>query len=292
MKDHKKLEQLMLFSEVAQHLSFTIAAQNLAVSRGHLSSQVRKLEKEMGLALFIRTTRSVKLTTEGERVLSWVNKIKQDLLSLERNTEHDLNAIEGLIKITAPRLFTERYLLEICKNFKAIHPNISFSIDCSYTNVDLNRSKHDLAFRATNQPPENMIAKKLFSYKHVCCGSADYFKKFGTPATVSCLVNHQCLRGQETQEWAFINNVVPVNGWIEVNDSLLLKQLAIKGEGIIKTPDYLVESELSTGKLESVLVDQMPSAFAIYMINPQLIHQSKRLSTFITFTNCYFSDYK
>jgi DNA-binding transcriptional LysR family regulator len=278
----------MLFSEVAEHLSFTLAASKLEVSRGHLSSQIRRLEKEMGLALFIRSTRSVRLTPEGERVLTWVNKIRQDLLDLERNAEHDVQAVEGLIKITAPKLFTQRYLLDICKQFKAIHNNITFSIDCSYTNFDLNRSKYDLAFRATNEPPENMIAKQLFSYKHVCCASPEYFKKFSQPLITSDLVHHRCLRGQETQEWTFVNDVVPVNAWLEVNDTHLLKSLAIEGEGIIKVPEYLVEDELKSGELAALFIDEMPLAFAIYMIHPQLFHQSNRLSTFIEFTRRYF----
>ena len=69
MKEHKKLERLMLFSEVAQHLSFTLAANALGISRGHLSAQVKQLEKELGTPLLIRSTRSVRLSAEGQRVL-------------------------------------------------------------------------------------------------------------------------------------------------------------------------------------------------------------------------------
>ena len=118
MKEHKKLERLMLFSEVAEHLSVTAAAEKLNISRGHLSTQIRRLEQDMEMVLLIRSTRSVRLTPEGERVLTGMNKIRHDLLELERSAEHEGNIVAGRIKITAPAGFTERFLFDIFSKFK------------------------------------------------------------------------------------------------------------------------------------------------------------------------------
>ncbi len=289
-REHKKLERLMLFSEVAQHLSFTVAAAKLVISRGHLSAQIRRLEKDMGIPLFIRSTRSVRLTPEGERVLAGMQKIRHSLLELERNADRENHAIEGLIKITAPTLFTDRYLLDIVSQFKSQHPMTDFSIDCSYTSYDLNRSDFDLAFRATNTPPQNMVAKSLISYQHVCCASPDYFSKNGTPKTPDDLIHHQCFRGQDQTTWAFKTAEVSVNGWLQINDNHLLKRLAIAGRGIIRAPDYLIDRELTEGKLEAILENETLVTRAIYMVYPQLIHQSKRLAAFIAFTHAYFEE--
>lgn len=288
MKEHKKLERLMLFSEVAEHLSFTIAAQKLDISRGHLSAQIRRLEKDMGMTLLIRSTRSVRLTGEGERVLAGMNKIRHDLLELERSAEHEGQAIEGLIKVTAPALFTQRYLLDIFEKFTYLHPSVRFSIDCSYTAFDLNRSDFDLAFRATNEPPQNMIAKMLFSYQHCCCASPEYFTQNGKPETPADLKLHQCLKGHDQPKWSFKSEDVPVQGWLEVNDNHMLKDLALNGVGLIRVPKYVVEQELSTGTLEQIFADDMPQGSKIFMIHPQLIHQSKRLTAFIDFARHYF----
>jgi DNA-binding transcriptional LysR family regulator len=288
-KEHKKLERLMLFSEVARHLSFTVAAQNLQISRGHLSAQIRRLEKEMGFALLIRSTRSVRLTAEGESVLTGVNKIRHSVLELERNAGHKGNAIEGVIKITAPSLFTKRFLLDIFSKFSALHPAIEFSIDTSYTRFDLNRSDFDLAFRATNSPPLNMVAKAILPYKHCCCASAEYLDKYSKPKEPSDLKTHQCLRGQEQLTWSFLNAEVPVDGWLKINDNHMLKTLALKGEGIIRVPDYLVDQEIKEGTLVAILESQMPAGQTIFMIYPQLIHQSNKLNAFIEFTKEYFN---
>ena len=288
MKEHKKLERLMLFSEVAEHLSFTVAAEKLNISRGHLSSQVRRLEKEMEMVLLIRSTRSVRLTPEGERVLTGMNKIRHDLLELERNAEHEVNKIEGRIKVTAPAGFAERYLFDVFSKFKRLHPAIEFSINCSYTRFDLNRSDFDLAFRATNEPPQNMVAKHLISYQHCCCASPQYFSTNGTPKTPNELINHECLKGGEQKAWAFKQGDIPTHGWLEVNDNNMLKGLALASKGIIRLPKYLVDKEINSGKLQVIFEEDMPEGSMIYMIHPQLIHQSKRLSTFLEFTRQYF----
>ena len=289
MKEHKKLEQLMLFSEVAEHLSFTTAAKNLNISRGHLSSLIRKLEQDMGMPLLIRSTRSVRLTGEGERVLSGMKKIRHDLLVLERSAEHEGKTIKGLIKVTAPELFTERFLLEIFSKFTDIHPAVGFSIDCSYTAFDLNRCDFDLAFRATNKPPQNMIAKQLITYQHCCCASPAYFNKHGIPKSPKNLMKHQCLKGKDQPSWHFINEQVQVKGWLEVNDNHMLKTLALNDDGIIRVPKYLVDKELLEGSLIQIFENDMPIGSKIFMVHPQLIHQSKRLSAFIDFTRQYFN---
>ena len=243
----------------------------------------------MAMALLIRSTRSVRLTPEGERVLTGMNKIRHDLLELERSAENEVNKIEGRIKITAPAGFAERYLFDIFSQFKQLHPAIEFSINCSYTRFDLNRSDFDLAFRATNEPPQNMIAKHLLSYQHCCCASPIYFLKNGIPKEPTDLINHQCLKGDEQPTWAFQQGDIPTHGWLEVNDNNMLKGLALADKGIIRVPKYLVDREISSGKLQVIFEDKMPKGSMIYMIHPQLIHQSKRLSTFLEFTRQYFA---
>jgi len=289
-KEHKKLERLMLFSEVARHLSFTVAAKNLQISRGHLSAQIRRLEKEMGLPLLIRSTRSVRLTAEGERVFTGTNKIRHSLLELERNAAHEGKTIEGLIKITAPSLFTERFLLDIFSKFRALHPAIEFLIDSSYTRYDLNSSNFDLAFRATNEPPLNMVGKAILSYQHCCCASPAYFKKRGKPQAPADLKTHQCLRGHEQLTWPFLSAYVAADGWLQINDNHMLKTLALKGEGVIRVPEYVVDQEIKEGKLVAIFKNEMPEGLTIFIIYPQLIHQSNKLTAFVEFVQDYFNN--
>jgi DNA-binding transcriptional LysR family regulator len=82
---------------------------------------------------------------------------------------------------------------------------------------------------------------------------------------------------------------VPVDGWLKINDNHMLKTLALKGEGIIRVPDYLVDQEIKEGTLVAILESEMPAGQTIFMIYPQLIHQSNKLNAFIEFTKEYFN---
>jgi DNA-binding transcriptional LysR family regulator len=288
IKEHKKLERLMLFSEVAQSLSFTLAAEKLGISRGHLSTQIKQLENDMGLPLLLRSTRTVRLTAAGKRVMLGMEKIHLSMLELERNAEHEGHAIEGLINLTAPNQFTERFLLDICAEFKQRHPGIKFSIESSYTQYDLNRSNYELAFRSTDRPPDNMVASPLFSYRHCCVASPEYLMQFGTPLVPEDIQAHQCLRSQDQSHWLFDQQQVNAQGWLQINDNNMLKRQALAGLGLIRVPEYLVDKEIAEGKLIRVLELYMQKGRKIHMVHPQLINHSKRLSAFISFVKSKF----
>ena len=283
-REHKKFERLFLFSEVAKQLSFTEAAATLGMSRGYLSEQIRQLEKEFGRPLLIRTTRTVKLTPQGELILASMGQVKQSLLDLDRQIRHDNDNIAGRIRITAPSQFTQRYLLNICDDFQQLHPEIEFSLDSSYTTYDLTQNDFDLAIRATKTPPQNMVAKKLLSYQHVCCASPGYIEKYGLVQSINDLANHRCLTATEQAVWQLGDSPVLINNRLSVNDNHMLKELALAGKGIILVPEYLVDRELDNGQLTQVLANQSTFSSATYLVHPQLIHQSARLASFIAFT--------
>ncbi|PKG40387.1 LysR family transcriptional regulator [Psychromonas sp. Urea-02u-13] len=283
MQQHKKIECLMLFVEIAQQLSFTKAAKNLSISRGYLSEQIKKLEAEFKCPLLVRTTRSVRLTAEGEKILTQGKKIKATMLDLDRNVHQEHNAISGALRITAPTLFTERFLLDICHDFKLKYPEIYFVIDSSYINYDLNQDDFDLAFRATSQPPQNMVAKELFSYQHCLCASPEYLAEYGMPENINDLASHHCLSAIETQLWPLKSADVTVKGWLTINDHHLLKQQALAGKGIIRVANYYVDKALKRGTLQRVLENESVPGLSIYVLHPQLIYPSAKLKAFISF---------
>jgi DNA-binding transcriptional LysR family regulator len=287
-REHKKFERLFLFSEVAKQLSFTEAAASLGISRGYLSEQIRQLEKEVGRPLLIRTTRSVRLTPQGEMILSSMGQVKADLLMLDKRIRHDNDDISGRIRITAPSQLTQRHLLNICHEFTQLHPQVHFSIDCSYTLHDLTRNDFDLAFRATATPPQNMVAKKLFDYQQICCAAPAYLQQHGTPNSIEDLHHHQCLTATEQTHWTFNAQSILINSCLSVNDNHMLKQLALLGRGIIVGPEYLVDKEIQAGTLQAILTTETMNASTTYLIHPQLVQQSARLSSFIQFTLNWF----
>ncbi|MBU2971992.1 LysR family transcriptional regulator [Pseudoalteromonas sp. C2R02] len=281
MKEHKRIERLMLFSHVAKELNFSRAAENMGISRGHLSEQIKFLEGELNTNLLNRSTRHVSLTKDGEHVLACMESIKISLTSMERDIHHEKNELEGELKLTAPLLFAHRFLYDICDDFHKKHPGVTFTLNTSYESHDLNKKDFDIAFRSTKSPPLDMVAKSLLTYQHTIVASANYIKKHGKPESIVDLTGHQCLTAEHQSAWSFKNSLVPITGWISLNDNFSLLQQALDGRGIARLPDYFVEKHLRNKKLVSLLNHEEKLAHQIYVIHPPKIQQSARLKAFL-----------
>ena len=286
---HKRLERLLLFAEVAEHLNFAKAAEKLGISKGHLSEQIKKLEQEYSTPLLVRTTRSVRLTSEGQKALESAREIKY----LVNNFERNLQKLDGVIRITAPKLFSEKYLSAIIVAFRQLHPEVKFEINTSYTRFDLNQTQFDMAFRATQQPPpENMVAKKLLSYQHVVAASPAYMANTPLPSSPSDLNKHRCLTAEANSTWSFERTDIHIKSGIACNDNFLLKQLAIAGEGIVKLPDFYLMDEIKQNKLRLLLENEKTTSLDIYLLYPTTTRETARLRRFTSFVTDYFASHK
>ena len=289
MQHHKQVERLMLFAQVAESLSFTQAARVLGISRAHLSEQVRRLEHDIGAPLLIRTTRAVRLTEEGERIRQRMQGVRSELLALERDLEHDLEhgrdhprqGFSGVLRITAPVLFAERYLIGVCNDFQTRHPAVELRLDVSYESHDLTREPFDVAFRASRTPPDNLIARRLLDYVHCCCASPEYLAAQGTPHTAAALSDHRCHRWAGQSGWPLASGEISPAGGLAINDHRLLKQQALDHAGIIRVAHYLVDRELAEGRLVRLLAHEEGEPNSIYMLYPQRLPQSGKLRAFM-----------
>ena len=284
---HKRLERLILFAEVAKHLSFAKAAEQLGISKGYLSEQVKRLEQEYATPLLVRTTRSVRLTLEGQKVLECGDEIKRAMAILEQS----LHRLDGNIRITAPSIFTEQFLLPLCKAFRETHPDVKFDLNTSYNTYDLNQANFDMAFRATLSPPENMIAKPLLHYRHSVVASPKYIKDQGPPKSPFDLNRYECLTGQDVDSWFFKQGKVAVSGTMVSNDNHLLKRLAVENQGIVRLPDYYVQTDINEGRLVSLLQSDSCPGYDIYLLYPTTTRETARLRKFINFVVQHFEQH-
>lgn len=291
MNEHKRIERLILFVELAQQLNFTKAAEKLGISKSYLSEQIKRLESDLQCPLLVRTTRSVRLTQEGERALQQGLAIRSQVLQLERSVSEQHDIVKGTLRLTAPKMFTEVFLFDICQQFRQQYPEVRFEINSSYTNFNLNQDDIDIAFRATNTPPDNMIAKRLITYQHDLVATPGYLDQFGRPTSVSDLSHHQCLATLHQTEWPLKSANIDVSGWLSSNDNHLLKQQAMVGSGIIRIASYYVDKEVERGELERVLPDEcLQQGNSIYLFYPQVIYPAKKQQVFIKFVQNYFEN--
>ena len=288
MLEHKRIERLMLFVELAQQLNYTRAAQALGISKGYLSEQIKKLENELQCPLLLRTTRSVRLTPEGERAFEQGRRIRNQVFQLERSVGEQHTALSGTLKITAPKMFAETYLFDLCKAFRRDHPGMTFDINCSYTTFNLHQESIDLAFRATNMPPQDMVVHTLFSYRHVLVAAPGYLARHGTPVNVSDLLHHNCLLTQHQRSWPLGDSNIAVSGSFITNENHLLRQQALYGEGIIRIAGYYVQKDIEAGRLTQVLSTHTQHTNQMILFYPQLVYPSQKLRQFSRFVRNQF----
>lgn len=290
MADYKRIEKLMLFAEVAQTLNFSRAAEQLGISKSYLSEQIKRLESELATPLIVRTTRSVRLTAEGESIFAQAEDLKRRVMEMEKSLSQQSEQIDGLIRLTAPKMFAEAVLHDLCVAFRALHPNVEFEILSSYQAFNLTETSVDFAFRATRTPPENMIAHHLLDYYHWLVASPQYLQEEGSPETLDDLKSHQCLTTLHQKEWPLKTGTVQTQGWLSSNENRLLKESALSGNGIARLASYFVEQDVDNGRLVQVLSEETDHQHnAVYLVYPQLIYQSAKTKAFIEFVKQYFA---
>ena len=296
-KSHKRIERLLLFSKVAEFLSFSKAADELEISRSYLSQQISQLEKELKTQLLIRSTRKVRLTNEGQKVLRQMLEINQKLVDIERDLSHSDEAVSGVLRLTAPAFFSSAYLMRICNTFREQYPLVEFEIDVGSHLEDLAKRNFDMAIRVTDLPPDDMVAKPLTRYEHWVCASPAYLQQQGIPGEPADLQHHQCLSLPTWRQWRFNRPVneqdetieIDTRGGFSVSDFGVLIDACVAGHGLVRAPQHLLQEHVASGKLQRLFQDYQIESRQVWLVYPQRIENSARMKLFIRFLLEQFS---
>ncbi len=293
--------QLHWLVMLAQQGSFTAAADRLGVSKAAVSQRIAELERAAGVALVQRTTRSVRLTEAGQRLVDETGDafkaIEQSFLTVKESTGKP----QGLIKVTAPVAFARQQLVGRLAEFLNLHPLVRIELDLSDRINSLALTGFDLAIRHTDQVPDTSVAWPLCSTQAVLVASPSYLKNRGEPTTPDDLRGHACLnypRTGERSEWTFLPpqltsqghaegaQVIPVSGAFGANNSEALREAALADLGIAMLPDFSAEAALKAGTLNRVLsawTCQGPFAASIYAVRPYALRTPLAVNALVQF---------
>ncbi|MCG7588123.1 LysR family transcriptional regulator, partial [Photobacterium sp. OFAV2-7] len=122
----KNVERLMMFLELAEQGSFTKATEKFGISKGYMSKQIKALEEDLKIKLVVRSTRYMRLTAEGQKAYNYGVEIRSQLQAFQSNVQEENECISGVLRLTAPKMFTEIFLVDICHAFQQKHPDIRF----------------------------------------------------------------------------------------------------------------------------------------------------------------------
>lgn len=158
------LERMCLFCEVVKQGSYTKAADLLGVSKGYLSTQIKKLELETGKQLLVRNTRTMRLTSAGEILFKQASKLPTFLQETQSLLSQGEDGLAGTVKFTAPVGLSTHLLWPVFQELMNKHNDINIWVDSSNTTHNLVADDFDFAVRITNTPPQDMIAKHLMRF--------------------------------------------------------------------------------------------------------------------------------
>ena len=304
--------QVHALTLLAQLGSFTQVAQRLGLSKAGVSQRITELERSVAQTLVLRTTRSVRLTDAGQRL---VEQTAASFAQIARSVveARDLAAQpRGLVRVTAPVALGRQQVAAHIEAFLCEHPDIRIELDLSDRLVTLAHEGFDLAIRHTGAPPDNHVAWRLCESRTMLVASAAYLRRHGTPLEPAELAAHACLpylrpgpaqwkfertlrpkrgrssaepkRGQPQSEPQPERVSVAVHGPFRASNSELLRGAALAGLGLALLPDFSATEAVRAGRLREVLPSWRPVGVfgdAVYAIRPWSLNPSKAVQALV-----------
>ena len=283
-----KFMALHIFTKVAENGGFSAAARKLRISTSTVTKSVARLEDDLGIQLFNRTTRRLHATDYGQQFYERCVRILADLEDAEAALQQGSSSPQGRLKIFTPVSFGRVTLVPEIGNFLSKYPDISVDLDCSDQPVDMITNGYDVAIRTGEFNDSRLITRLLTRGSEVTFAAPAYLEKHGTPRKPEDLRNHNCIVGGFGPEWQFRDRnqaplTVRVHGNIHVNNGDALREAAVAGVGIAQGTWWLVRKDLANGAVKQILAPYAQVGMPISVIYPAQRHLPAKARVFIDF---------
>ncbi len=292
-----QLEDMQAFIRIVDAGGIGRAAAQMDIAKSAISRRLRDLETRLGVKLLQRTTRVITLTEAGRRYYQSAVKVADDVAELNSVTANADAELRGTIRLAAPVSFGVSHLSSVISDFVALHPQLEFDIQFSDRHVDLIQEGIDLAIRIGDLKDSSLIARRITPVRLVMCASPAYLAKFGEPQTPDELRSHKVMRyaGSSSGNWHLIdpegrNVAAKPKANIIANNGDFLRDLAIKGQGIIISPTFICWQQLRDLSLQRVLPNFRVASLDAYAIYPETRYLSPRTRSFINYLVERFGD--
>ena len=287
----ERLDCDRMFIAVMETGSFTAAAQRLSTSHGQASKLITRLEHELGVSLFNRSTRSLKPTEVG---LAYYERIRPLLAEYDALNDDVLNASKtpsGLLRISAPVTFGSTQLTGHLIAFARRYPDIELDVSFADRLVNVVNEGFDLTLRIGNLTDSNLIARKLCDIRIVMVASKPYLQQKGTPAHWDQLSQHDCIVDTNFRDpfvWPFLDenrvlHVKPIRGRMKFSNAEVCLRAALEGLGIARLPAFVAGEALQSGTLVPVLSRYEAPPLGLYAVYPPAKYLAQRSRAFIDF---------
>ena len=287
---HTQLHRVQTFLAVVELGTYTKAADYLNISKAMASLHVKALEEALSVTLLVRSTRSVALTESGQQFYDEFKQIFTHIEAAFDNAQHGSRRLRGQLRISTTAEFGERYVLPLIPQFVRRYPGIGISHHVNSSLSDLVAEKLDLVVRLGSLADSNLKSRKLADYEIWLVAAPQLA---GLPAV------------QQPQDladlpWIANSNLDSPTHWMLENDqgqqaevlgraahqsnsSSAIRALALAGLGVAVLPDWLVQDDVRSGRLQRVLPGYALPSQPIHLVFPNSRHLPRKTRVFIDF---------
>lgn len=293
-----KLQAMTTFVRVVEAGSFSAVAHEANTTQSAVSKQVAALERELGVKLLTRTTRSLALTEEGERYFEQVRRLVAEIAEAEGALQRGEQQLTGWLRIAASVGFGRLKLMPMIQSFLAAHPDVKVDLRLHDGFVDLVEQGIDAAVRIGDLPDSSLIARRVGSTHRLLVAHRRYLrslpKGLKAPAVPDELSRHNCIVYTELamrNSWTFTagpgasepegsTRAVRVDGNLQTNSSEVIRASILAGMGIGYAPEWLFDEEIATGEIQVLLSDWLPPPIPIQLVSPRERRHSAKVKAF------------
>ncbi|WP_363798951.1 LysR family transcriptional regulator [Lysobacter firmicutimachus] len=291
--DALMLGSIELFCLSAEAESFTAAALQAGLTPAAVSRAVARLEARLGVQLFVRSTRRVRLTDAGRSYLAHCRLGLNQLAEAEREVSGQQRAPAGKVRISLPTPVAHHLLLPALARFRRAYPDVTLEIQLSNRNIDFTADGFDLAIRGRAPPDSGLVVRKLFDAELTVVAAPDYLQRAGIPRTLEDLAEHDCLQfvlpsSGQAVPWQFRRDghdlELHTRGGLQCSDDFLgPATLARAGGGLLQTYRFIVAADLERGALQEVLGEYGGRSRPFSLVYPSARHVASRVRALIDF---------
>ncbi|MFM0594824.1 LysR family transcriptional regulator [Paraburkholderia dilworthii] len=282
-----RFEEMRVFVRIAERQSFTRAADDLQIPRATVTTLMKRMEQRLGARLLERTTRTVRLTPDGEAYYGRCVRLIADMEEAEGSFSN--LAPKGLLRVNLQGTLARYFIVPALPAFLARFPDIELMIGEDDRYVDLVREGIDCVLRAGNLQDSSMVGRRVALLPQVTVASPAYLAAYGEPADPAALSTHRAVNYVSSATGKPVPLEFSVDGRevamvlpsaVSVSGVELYTGSALAGLGIVQVPRYRVADELAARRLRIILADFPPPPMTVSVLYPQNRQLSSRVRVF------------
>jgi len=288
-----QLGSIELFCKAAELSGFSTAAEALGVTPAAVSRSISRLEKRLGVKLFARTTRQIKLTDDGRLYYAQCSQALAQIREAERALSGQQRSPSGVLRISAPTTYAHYRLLPLLPQFAALYPALKIDLSISNRNVDFVDEGFDVAIRMGNLDDSGLIARKLEDATLGIFAAPAYLRAHGLPRELDELDRHACIQFILPSTGRAIPWRVKINGQEQDHsisgalsireDVLACLSYATAGGGLCQIYHFIAQAALQRGELREVLPQYAGCTRPFSVVYPHNRHLAARVRAFVDF---------